>query len=438
MAIELDGDGAGIAATPATSTPVASAIGRYRWVICGLLFAATVINYIDRQMIGVLKPTLQTEFGWTETDYGNIVFWFQAAYAIGYLGFGRIVDRIGARFGYAAAMVVWTLAHVAHAGARSLTSFMVVRFALGVGESGSFPSGLKAVAEWFPKRERAFAIGLFNAGSNIGAIITPLIVPAITLALGWRAAFIITGVFSLVWLVVWLIVYRRPRQTARLGAAELAHIESDPVQPTTPIPWRRLLGVRETWAYAIGKFLIDPIWWMFLFWLPDFFSKRYHLDLKSFGPPLVAVYLLSDVGSISGGWLSSTLIRRGVSISRARKTAMFVCAVCVIPVMFAMHADNLWLAVGIVGLAAAAHQGFSANLYAFPSDVFPAQAVGSVVGIGGALGAVGGMIMAKYVGWVLDKIGSYTPMFVVAGSVYLIALLVVHLLSPRFAPVEVK
>ncbi len=425
--------------TPADSIPArapAPAIGRYRWVICALLFTATVINYIDRQMIGVLKPTLQTEFGWTETDYANIVFWFQAAYAIGYLGFGRIVDRIGARFGYGVAMVTWTLAHMAHAAARTLGGFMVARFALGLGESGSFPSGLKAVAEWFPRRERALAIGLFNAGSNIGAIVTPLIVPAITLAWGWRVAFLITGLFSVAWLAVWLTVYRRPRETARLKPAELDHIESDPAPPPAPaIPWARLLTIRETWAYAIAKFLIDPIWWMFLFWLPDFFAKRYDLDLKSFGPPLVAVYLLSDLGSVSGGWLSSSLIKRGFSLSTARKIAMLVCAICVMPVMVAMHADNLWLAVGIVGLAAAAHQGFSANLYAFPSDVFPAEAVGSVVGIGGALGAVGGMAMAKYAGWVLDSIGSYTPLFIVAGSVYLIALLVVQALSPRLAPV---
>lgn len=423
------------AAVPAASTRA----GRFRWVICGLLFTAMVFNYIDRQMIGVLKPTLQKEFGWTEITYGDIVFYFQAAYAVSYLGFGRFVDWAGAKFGYAVAFVIWTIGHMSHAAVRSAGGFIAVRMLLGVGEGGSFPAGVKAVAEWFPKRERAFATGLFNAGTNIGAIVTPLLVPfiAIDLTMGWRATFVITGLVGLVWLAAWLVVYRRPAEHPRVGAAELALIDSDPEEAGGKISWLRLLQVRETWAYCAGKFLIDPIWWMFLFWLPDFFAKSYHLDLKSFGPPLVAVYVLSDVGSVAGGWASGALMKRGFSLNAARKIAMGVCAVLVTPIAFAMYANNLWLAVGIVGLATAAHQGFSANLYTLPSDVFPKRAVGTVIGIGGAAGAVGGMAMAKYAGWVLDRIGSYTPIFIVAASVYALALLFIHLLTPRYAPANV-
>ena len=421
------------------TAPIATAnAGRYRWVICGLLFAANAINYIDRQAIGVLKPTLQAEFGWTEVTYGDIVFWFQAAYAVGYVVFGGVIDRIGARFGYALAVGIWTVAHMAHAGASSVLSFTLVRFGLGIGEAGNFPAGLKAVAEWYPKRERALAVGIFNAGTNIGAVITPLIVPVVTLAYGWRAAFLITGLFSVIWIIVWLIVYKRPAEQPKVSAAELAYIQSDPPDPAKTMPWLSLLPYRETWAYALAKFLIDPIWFIFLFWLPDFFSKRYGLDLASFGPPLVAVYLISDVGSVFGGWLSSHLIKRGRTINAARKTTMLICAIAVTPVMFAMYADTVWLAVALVGLATFGHQGFSANLYTLPSDVFPRRAVASVVGIGGMLGSVGGMLMAKYVGYVLEEIGSYTPIFVVAGCVYLLALLVIHILMPRFTPVEIK
>jgi len=415
-----------------------SRIGRYRWFICGLIFAATVINYIDRQMIGVLKPTLQHEFGWTEITYGDIVFWFQAAYALGFLVFGRVMDRLGVRLGYALAMILWTAAHIAHSMARSAVSFMAVRFLLGIGESGNFPAGLKAVADWFPKRERTLAIGIFNAGSNIGAILTPIIVPAITLALGWRTAFVLTGLLSLIWLPVWWIFYRTPEDHPKVGPAELAHIRSDGLLLMPTIPWRRLLSIKETWAFALGKFLIDPIWWMFLFWLPDFLVRRHGLDLTTFGPPLIAVYLMSDAGSVAGGWFSSHLMKRGSTVNRARKLAMLVCAICILPIMFASTIDNLWLAVLIVGLATAGHQGFSATFFSLPSDVFPREAVGSVVGIGGAAGAIGGMVMAKYAGWVLDRLGTYTPIFIVAGCSYFIALLIIQLLSPRLAPVKIE
>ena len=413
-------------------------ISRYRWVICGLLFAATAINYVDRQIIGILKPTLSHQFGWTETDYGDIVFWFQFAYAVGYLGFGRLVDKIGARLGYALAVVIWTAAHMAHAFVGSLSGFIAVRIVLGLGEAGNFPAGLKAVAEWFPKRERALATGLFNAGANVGAIITPLLVPAVTLAFGWPAAFIVTGLLTVVWLIAWLAIYRQPHAHRRVSPAELAIIRSDPADSDVPFSWFKLLRVRETWAYVLAKFLVDPIWWMFLFWLPDFFAKRYHLDLKSFGPPLVVVYIASDLGSIIGGAMSSALLRAGVSLNGARKFTMLFFAILVLPIMGAMYVSNLWIAVAIVSLATASHQAFSCNLMTLPSDIFPRRAVASIVGIGGAAGAFGGMLMAKYAGWVLDRIGSYTPIFVVAGSVYLIALLVLHVMIPRYDQAKIE
>ena len=412
-------------------------VGRVRWVIVGLLFAATAINYVDRQMIGLLKPTLQTEFGWNETTYADIVFYFQLAYAIGYIVFGNVVDRVGARIGYAAAFVTWTVAHMLHAVAHSVFGFAAVRFMLGIGESGNFPAGLKAVTEWFPKKERALATGIFNAGANVGAIITPLVVPALTLAYGWRAAFVITGAVSLLWLVAWVALYRRPRESRQLKPAELAYIESDPADPAAKVPWARLLGRRETWAFAIGKFLTDPVWWMFLFWLPDFLVKRHGLDLKTFGPPLVVIYVVSDLGSIFGGWMSSRLIHRGWTINRARKTTMLLCALAVTPIFFAQYVDSLWAAVAIISLATAAHQAWSANLYTLPSDMFPRKAVGSVIGIGGTAGAIGGMIFSLYIGQVLERIGTYSLIFYVAGSVYLLALLIIHLLSPRLAEAKV-
>ena len=427
-----------------TPSPTASAaaaaptlpIGRYRWVVVALLFTAMIINYVDRQTLGFLKGDLSKEYGWTETNYADLVFWFQATYAVSYIIWGRVMDRIGARWGFGIAFLIWQIGHIATASAHSLSHFVMSRLVLGVGEGGAFPGGIKAMTEWFPKKERAFATGLFNAGTNIGAIVTPLVIPMVALAWGWRACFIVTGVVGLLWLPIWLLVYRRPRENPRVTAAELAHIESDPADPVEKTPWLKLLRYRETWAYAIGKFLIDPIWWMFLFWLPDFLAKRHGLDLKTFGPPVVAIYLLSDVGSVGGGWLSSRFMKMGWSINRARKTVMLICALLAVPVAFAAMASNLWVAVLIIGVATAAHQGFSANLYTLPGDVFPRSAVGSVVGIGGMIGAIGGMAMAKYAGYVLDKIGSYTPIFVLAASAYLLALLAIHILSPRLEPVK--
>jgi ACS family hexuronate transporter-like MFS transporter len=427
-------------ATETVKTPEGKGgrIGRYRWVIVALLFAATAVNYIDRQMIGVLKPTLEAEFGWSESDFAGIVFWFQLAYAIGYVGFGRIVDTIGARLGYTIAIVIWTISHMAHGLASGVVSFALARFGLGIGESGNFPAGIRAVADWFPQRERAFAIGLFNAGANVGAIITPLLVPLLVLWFDWRAAFFITGIFGILWLIVWWAVYRNPREHPRVSPAELAWIEQDPADPVEKIGWGRLIGVRETWAYALGKFLIDPIWWFFLFWLPGYLFERYNLDIKTFGLPLAAIYLISDFGSIGGGWLSSRMMRAGYSANAARKITMALSAACVVPIWFAQSIDNVWIAVLVIGLATAAHQSFSANLYTLPSDVFPRGAVGSVIGIGGTVGALGGMGMALFTGYILDSTGSYEVLFAICASAYFLALAAVHLLSPRLAPARIS
>ena len=425
-----------------TETAVAGAaarVGRYRWVVCALLFAATAINYVDRQMIGVLKPTLKGEFGWTESDFATIIFWFQLAYAVGYIGFGRIVDLVGARMGYTIAIVIWTVSHMAHGLATSITTFAMARFGLGVGEAGNFPAGIKAVTEWFPQRERAYAIGLFNAGANIGAIVTPLLVPFLVLTFNWRVAFYITGIFGVLWLAAWLTIYRSPEHHKRVTAAERAYISQDPADPVEPLSWGRVATYRETWAYALGKFCIDPIWWFFLFWLPGYLFDRYDLDLKSFGLPLAAIYLISDVGSIAGGWLSSKLIASGRTPNFARKVTMLICAVCVLPIFFAQSISTVWGAVAVIGLATAAHQAFSANLYAIPSDMFPRGAVGSVVGIGGTVGAVGGMGMALFTGYILDATNNnYSVLFAIAGSAYFVALLCVHLLSPKLARVDAK
>lgn len=411
---------------------------RRRWVICALLFTAVVINYVDRQMLGVLKPFISGDLGWSETDYADIVFYFQAAYSLSYLLFGAFVDRVGAKVGYGLAFLIWQLAHIAHAGASSLTSFFVVRMALGVGEGGNFPAGIKAVTEWFPKKERALATGIFNAGSNIGAIITPLVAPAIMLVWGWQAAFVVTGVIGLLWLVAWWAVYKSPRDDGKVNAAELAHIEQDPADTERKVGWLVVLGKRETWAYSLGKFLIDPVWWMLLFWLPDFFKKTFDLGAgAAYSIVLAAVYLLSDVGSVGGGWMSSWLMKRGWSINRARKVTMLVLAVCALPYLLVTHVHSLWLATLVVGWVAAVHQAFSANLYTLPSDVFPRKAVGSVIGIGGMVGGIGGMIMAKGVGKALSTTLGYPAIFAVCAFIYLAAVLVVHLLTPKMEPVEV-
>ena len=413
-------------------------VGRYRWVICGLLFFATTVNYVDRQVLGILSKDLKTAIGWTEVDYGNIVAAFNAAYAFGLLLAGRLMDRVGTRIGYVVAIVWWSFAAMAHALARTPFGFGVARAALGVGEAGNFPAAIKTVAEWFPKKERAFATGLFNAGSNIGAIVAPLTVPWIAMHLGWRWAFILTGAIGLCWLLLWLPLYRRPEQHPKVSQAELDYILSDPADPPAKnVPWLSLIPHRQTSAFAIGKYLTDPIWWFYLYWIPNFFRDNHGLDLTTIGPPLIVIYLIADIGSIGGGWLSSTFIKRGWTINRARKTAMLICALMVTPIIFAANVKSLWAAVALIGLAAAAHQGWSCNLFTTTSDMFPRHAVGSVVGIGGMAGALGGATMAVATGVILQSTGqNYSIIFMIAGTAYLLALLVIHLLAPNLNPVE--
>ena len=441
----------------AVTAPLHSAtrVGWYRWVICLLLFLAATINYIDRQVIGLLKPTLQAQFGWSEIDYADIVFSFQLAYAIGLLLAGRFIDRVGTKIGFTIAVLVWSIAAMAHAEAPafgpaaavvlgafglayapSVAGFIAARFALGIGEAGNFPAAIKTVAEWFPLKERAFATGLFNSGTNIGAVMAPLMVPWITVNFGWYWAFVATGAIGFLWIALWLPLFGAPESHPRVGAAELAHIQSDPTPPIKRVPLGAILPHRQTWAFAIGKFMTDPIWWLYLFWVPDFLNRNHGLNLLAVGPPLVAIYLIADVGSIGGGWLSSMLLKRGWTVNAARKTAMLVSACAVIPIVFASVASSLWVAVLLVALAAAAHQGWSANIFTLASDMFPREAVGTVVGFGGMAGAVGGMLIAKLTGYLLETTGSYVPVFIIAGSTYLTALLIIHLLAPRLEKVR--
>lgn len=418
---------------------IAKPRGRVRWVICGLLFAAVVLSYIDRLVLGVLKPQLTALYGWTNSGYGDVTGYFQVCYGLGFLAFGWLIDRIGPRLGYMLAMGIWTIGHFAQVLATTTTGFAIARIPLALGEAGTYPSALAAASQWFPKRERALAIGIFNAGANVGAIVTPLLVSFLVagLLLDWRWAFLVTGAFNLIWLVAWWRYYRKPGDHARITAEERAYIDVEPQEDVGRAGFARVLRHRETWAYMAGRFLIDPVWWTFLFWLPDFFHTRYGYDLKNFGPPLVAIYLLADIGAVAGGWYSSHLLKRGVATGRARKRAMFVCALFALPVMFAAQASDIWIAVGFIGLACAAHQGFSTNLFALPGDLFPRYAQGTLIGLGGFAGAAGGFIASKSLGLLLDRVGSYEPFFITCGLAYLVALLVTHLLNPRYQKVRI-
>ena len=410
---------------PANAMP-SEPSARFRWAICGLLFFATTINYIDRQVIGLLKPVFDKDLGWTEAD-SWIVFAFQAAYASAMPAAGRFIDKAGTRLGYLIALAVWSVAAMCHALARNAVQFGVARFALGLGESANFPAALKVVAGSFPLRERTLATGLFNSGANVGAVIAPLGVPWLAIHWGWRSAFLITGAAGALWIVVWWSFYREPE----------GNIQSpNPSQRSENVYYTALLSDRVAWAYFIGKFLTDPVWWFFIFWLPGFLSRSYKLDLSSLGLPLVIVYTASSIGSIGGGWLSSALLKYGWSLNAARKTAMLVCALAVTPMMFIGHTrDNLWLAITFISLGANAHQGWSANIFNLPGDLFPRGLVASVVGLGGMGGAIGGMLASPAIGYWLDfSHGSYTPLFVVAGTMYLTSLLIMHLLTLHLTP----
>ena len=426
-----------ISGSLAAPPPASSHAGHFRWAICILLLFGTVINYMDRNVLGVLNKTLQQDLGWSEIDYSNLVVAFQAAYALGLLLVGRLIDKLGTRLGYALAMIFWSLASMGTALGSSLKCFAVSRFALGLGESAVFPASIKAAAEWFPKKERALATGIFNAGTSIGAMLTPVVVPWINARWGWRGAFIGIGAIGFVWLVFWLLIYREPEEHPRVSRAELHYIRSD-LQPSAGrIKWTALLPLRQTLAFALGKFLTDPIWWFYLFWVPGFLQSQHGLALTQIGAPIVVIYLLSDVGSVAAGWLSSSLVKRGRTVNNARKIAMLVCAVGVLPVVFTYRVESTWSAVLLIGLAAACHQGFSANLYTLTSDMFPARAVGSVVGIGGMAGALGGLFIATVVGHVLQWTGSYRVPFLISGLAYLLALAIIHALVPHLEPAKI-
>jgi MFS transporter, ACS family, hexuronate transporter len=415
-----------------------SKLGNYRWGICALIFFATTVNYIDRSVLGVLNPTLRSEIGWTDQQYGYISAAFTLAYAIGFLFAGWIIDKIGTRVGYSLYLAIWSIAAAAHALARSAFGFGLARFGLGIGESGNFPAAIKTVAEWFPRKERALATGIFNAGTNVGAVAAPLIVPWLALTWGWQSAFVVTGLAGLVWIIFWWPLYHKPREHPHLSRTELEHIESDPPDPEIKIRWLQLLQHRQTWAFFIGKFMTDSIWWFYLFWFPTFLFDRFGVDLKSIGWPMVTVYLLADVGSVAGGWFSSSLLGKGWTPNAARKTAMLICAICILPVAMAPHVAGKWIAIWLVGIAAAAHQGFSANIFTTVSDMFPRKAVASVVGIGGFAGGMGGFFLNLGAGWFKQNTGSYAVMFMIAGFTYIVALFFMHLLVPRLEPAKIE
>lgn len=414
-------------------------VGNVRWIILTLIFFATTINYLDRQVLGILAPTLRDEIGWSESEYGLITAAFTYAYAMGLLLFGRFVDRIGTRLGYLVSIVWWSIAAMLHAVARTPLGFGLARFTLGLGESGNFPTAIKAVSEWFPKKERAFATGIFNAGTNVGAVIAPLVVPFLAIEFGWQWAFIVTGAVGFIWVFFWWAFYRTPDRHPRVSAAEKAYIFSDPPEPAAKIPWGRLLPHRQTWAFAVAKFMTDPIWWFYLFWLPLFLDTQHGITLRGLALPLIIIYVVADVGSIGGGYLSAAFMKRGWSLNRARKAAMLVCALCVVPTALTPWVDSVWTAVALVSLAAAAHQGWSANVFTLTSDMFPRRAVGSVVGIGGFAGAMGGVLFQTAVGFYLEYSGNnYVPVFLVCGLAYVSALFFVHRLVPNLTPAPVE
>lgn len=422
-------------------------VSNYRWVVVTLLFFATTINYLDRQVIGLLKPTLEHQFNWTEIDYGHIVMAFQAAYCIGLLAFGGFIDKVGTKLGYTVSLIVWSIAAMAHALVKSTLGFVAARAGLGLGESGNFPAAIKTVAEWFPKRERALATGILNSGANIGAIVAPVIIPLILSIYGWQMAFIITGAIGFIWLIFWVTFYEIPSKHKKITPAEYEYIHSDTEDVAAltenKIKWVKLLGIKQTWAFVIGKLLTDPIWYFFLFWLPSYFSSTFHLDLSKPSLPLVIIYSATTIGSIGGGYLSSSLIKNGWPIFKARKTAMFIFAILVLPIILSRYAANIWQAVGLISLAAAAHQAWSTTIFTTASDMFPKKAVSSVVGIGSMAGSFGGILFPMAIGYILELnkqaghlSAGYNIIFTICGCVYLLAWLIIHWLTPTMKPVR--
>lgn len=414
-------------------------IGNYRWRIVILLFFATTINYIDRQVLGILAPQLTLEFGWSESDYGFIIMAFQAAYAIGLISMGTLLDRIGTRLGFIIAMSLWSLAGMAHAAANSVFSFALSRFSLGIGQSANFPAAIKTVAEWFPKKERALATGIFNSGPNIGAILTPLLIPIIALKWGWRSAFIITGALGFVWLLFWIPLYRKPESQKLLSEAERNYILQDDKGPeTTKLPWKSIISFKQTWGICLARFLTDPIWWFFLYWLPKFLNSNYNINLTNIGLPLIVIYVVSIGGSIFGGWMSSFLINRGKNPVTARKQTIFFMALLVVPIFFTSFTSSVWVAVMLISLATFAHQGYAANIFTIVSDIYPKNAVGSVVGLSGFAGAIGGVLFSGAVGLILEITGSYYIIFGIASMAYLLCWLSLHLLVPNSQVIKIN
>jgi ACS family hexuronate transporter-like MFS transporter len=434
-------------ATQTTSHPggISEVIGKYRWVICALLFFATTINYIDRQILSLIKEILDKEIGWSNEQFGLVNSIFQFAYGVGLLGFGWFVDRFGTKIGYTLSIAAWSVAACAHAAVGSPRGFMVARAALGLGESGNFPSAIKGVALWFPKRERAFATSIFNSGANAGALIAPAVIPWLAYKFGWQSAFIAAGIAGFVWLLLWIPFYETPEKSKYVGAAELAHIRSDRDETQgEKVPWLQLLAYKETWSFIIGKFLTDPVWWFFLIWLPDFFKKTRGLDIKKSWVHIVTIYGIVTVLSIFGGWITGHLAKKGWTVTRARKTGMFIFALCVLPVFGITHVGD-WTAVLLIGLAASAHQAWSANLFTTVSDMFPKKAVASVIGIGGMAGSAGGFIFPILTGKLLDHFSKqnnvtsgYAILFGICGSAYLVAFVLHHWCAPKFEPIKLN
>ncbi|MFN4145475.1 MAG: MFS transporter [Runella sp.] len=414
-----------------------SSIGRFRWRIAALVSLANAINYIDRQVLGILAPDLSREFGWSEIEYGYIVTAFQGAFAVGYLFFGWFIDRYGTKWGYAVALVLWSIAATAHGWARSVMQFGWARALLGLGEAGNTPAAIKAFAEYFPRQERAFVTGIFTAGSSIGAVIAPIVVPLLAVNFGWQMAFFVTGGLGFLWLIVWWIYYEHPTQQPRLSAAELAHIQQDKEELNIQKPsWLSLLRYRATWAFVVAKFLTDPIFWFYLYWIPKFLNQQHGLNILASIGPLVFIYSVVAVGGTVGGWASSRLLQMGWVLNRSRKGVMLISALLIMPIVGAAFVQNVWVAVCLIALAAAAHQSWSAVLFTTVPDQFPKQAVASVVGIGGMAGAVGGMLIATVTGYLLDTTGSYMPIFALAAVIYLIALGIFQLLVPKIRPLS--
>ncbi|MBS1564414.1 MAG: MFS transporter [Bacteroidetes bacterium] len=425
-----------------------SRLGQYRWLICTLLFFATTINYLDRQVVGLLKPYLEKELGWTEIDYSRIVQAFTAAYAIGLLLFGRIIDKIGSKLGYTISITLWSIAAMLHAVVKSALGFGIMRSLLGIGESGNFPAAIKTVTEWFPKKERALAIGIFDSGSNIGACVAPILIPWIMGMYGWQEAFIITGALGFIWLILWRLFYEVPAKHKKVSAEELAYINSDQqagpeAEKAENVSWLRLFGLRQTWAFIIGKFFTDPIWYFFMFWLPSYFSSTFHLDLKKPSLPLVVVYTGATIGAIAGGWLSSYLIKKGWLVYKSRKLTLLLSALCVLPIIAARYTTDMWTVIILITIAIVGNSAWSANIYAIVSDMLPKKAVSSVIGIGGMAGAIGGVIFPEFIGLILEHykglnniVAGYNIIFIICSLSFLLAWFLIHLLTPKMKPVD--